>query len=564
MSRRKTERPGPAASRALQAEKRERKERQKTHSDAWQNLTTGLGVPFKDWRLESQLLADAILDRQQIDDLYSQDNLAAKIVDAIPEHATRRWMKLMGVTGPEGIDFQQAVDVHLDRLQAPQMFSEWMRLGRKDGGALMLVGADDGHDLDEPLDFSRIREIRHLHILERWMVVPDVVDIDPLSPNFGKPLFYMLLPRALQASAFSAKVFKERTSGVDRIHYSRLFIDDGIQVSERRKVEQLGFGYSVLQRAWEPIRRYRVAWGHIESVLKHLAQTIMKFSGLAQLKGADFQNTLNARLAQIHLARSTFNVVPIDKEDELIEQVVQLTGVSDMLSRAQDDLAQAADMPLTLLFGHSPLGFSSDDQPGMRNFYDSVALKQQRVLVPPLTTLIKMIISAYKIPEPENWKVDFLPLVEPTDNEISEQRNKDADTAHKYWELGALDATEIRATLKNDPKSPYIIMDGPETDDDGKEEDPLNPQPNVDPKAPVAVGGKDIVTTEATVLNGAQITSALEIVNSVALGELPRDSAVQMLAIFFNIGEEQANKILGSVGVGFKIEKAPEPASVVK
>ena len=67
-------------------------------------------------------------------------------------------------------------------------------------------------------------------------------------------------------------------------------------------------------------------------------------------------------------------------------------------------------------------------------------------------------------------------------------------------------------------------------------------------------------------LNGAQVTAALEIVNLVAQGQMPRESALGQLQVFFNLTEEQANSILGDVGLGFVPEliietesKAPTP-----
>ena len=57
--------------------------------------------------------------------------------------------------------------------------------------------------------------------------------------------------------------------------------------------------------------------------------------------------------------------------------------------------------------------------------------------------------------------------------------------------------------------------------------------------------------TEAQVLNGAQITSAKDIVLSVALGQLPRETGVGMLMRFFNLTDEWAERIMASIGKGF-------------
>lgn len=63
-------------------------------------------------------------------------------------------------------------------------------------------------------------------------------------------------------------------------------------------------------------------------------------------------------------------------------------------------------------------------------------------------------------------------------------------------------------------------------------------------------------------LNGAQVTALVDIVQKVAAGELPRESAVNMIVVAFNVQPADAEKILGSAGNGFKIEtpEAPAPA----
>jgi hypothetical protein len=75
------------------------------------------------------------------------------------------------------------------------------------------------------------------------------------------------------------------------------------------------------------------------------------------------------------------------------------------------------------------------------------------------------------------------------------------------------------------------------------------------PKAPDQV----IQTTTDTVLNGAQIAAAVEIVTLVAEGTIPRNSGIAMLEAFFNIVASKAEQIMGDAGNGaFKpTPKAP-------
>jgi phage-related protein (TIGR01555 family) len=434
--------------------------------DEWTNVITGLGIAGRDWRTSTELSTDAALSWRQIDDLYRQDNLAARIVDEIAENACRRWIRIVGNEGADTSEFQRQVFAHLERLKAKQSFLEWLKKGRKDGGALLLIGADDGRDISKPIQPSRVREIRHLHCIESRAVVPDVIDLDPMSDNFGCPLMFRLLPRAVMSSTFVApnsRAFKLQsvTNGL-RIHYSRVFMHDGVQISERLRLQQKGWGDSVFQRAWASIENYRVLWGHIATLFKHVAQTVVKLSGYADLVAGDFEQVIQKRLSEIQMARSTMNVVPLDAEDALQEQTLSgLSGALEIFKYAQEDLAQTSDMPLTRLFGHRPAGFSSQDQSGQINWNQRVRGLQEDRLYSPLMDLIALIVECYNIPAPDNWHIEFLPLEEPSEAEAADTRLKNAQADDIYVKNASLEPGELRETLRADPKSRFIMNKGP-------------------------------------------------------------------------------------------------------
>lgn len=63
--------------------------------------------------------------------------------------------------------------------------------------------------------------------------------------------------------------------------------------------------------------------------------------------------------------------------------------------------------------------------------------------------------------------------------------------------------------------------------------------------------GEDAAVPELS-LNGAQVTAMLDVVDRVVKGTLPRESAIAALETAFNIPTDKAEKVLGSVGKGFK------------
>lgn len=66
-------------------------------------------------------------------------------------------------------------------------------------------------------------------------------------------------------------------------------------------------------------------------------------------------------------------------------------------------------------------------------------------------------------------------------------------------------------------------------------------------------------TDPKTSLSGIQITSLLEVINSVATEKIPRETGLQIIMVSFNLTEEQANNILNAVGNGFKPKPEVDP-----
>jgi hypothetical protein len=97
-------------------------------------------------------------------------------------------------------------------------------------------------------------------------------------------------------------------------------------------------------------------------------------------------------------------------------------------------------------------------------------------------------------------------------------------------------------------------------DEEEGEEQPA-PEPSGD-AGPAPVDEADASAAEVRkdlALNGAQVTAALDIVNRVAEGTLPRTSAIDALIIFFNLTREDAERVMGEVGKGFRPSRpAPE------
>jgi len=83
------------------------------------------------------------------------------------------------------------------------------------------------------------------------------------------------------------------------------------------------------------------------------------------------------------------------------------------------------------------------------------------------------------------------------------------------------------------------------------------PEENAAPTPDGAAPPQEPASNQA--LSGVQVTSLLETIKSVIRGEIPRDSAQQVIMLSYNVSADEADRLLGSAGKGFR--PTPEPAS---
>lgn len=88
------------------------------------------------------------------------------------------------------------------------------------------------------------------------------------------------------------------------------------------------------------------------------------------------------------------------------------------------------------------------------------------------------------------------------------------------------------------------------------------PTDEPDPTVPGPATPQDVQVTTASVLNGAQISAATDIVEAVANGDIPRDAGLGQLVVLFNLTDEQAAQIMGSAGTDTPTTPNPKPWGV--
>lgn len=410
--------------------------------DGYYNAVIGHGLHSRDpgqhWKYSfTELMSDQLLA-----DMYSGNGLARRIVDLPADESVKNWITL---STPDENTISLMLGM-LDDLNAEMHFADAIRWARLYGGSLMLLLANDGGTLQEPLQKDRIMYVESLKVYDRTEVTWNYANLysDPQNPKFGSPEFYEITP-------VSGNTF--------RVHESRTFKFIGAPIPHRYNQYYQNWGMPVLQGLMDDIRNCCVGYGNAGLLLERISQAIYKITDLgAMLETSEGEELVMKRIQLIDMARSILNTIVIDMGEDFDLKNTSLAQVPQILDQFGVMVSGLSGIPYTLLFGTSPAGMNATGESDLENYYNMVRQIQKRQIKKPLDTLVQLLFLSKEGPfngrEPEDWKLEFMPLWLPSEKEKAETEKLKAETdkiksetAKNYVDAGALDPQEVRKKL---------------------------------------------------------------------------------------------------------------------
>lgn len=523
--------------------------------DGWQNLLTGLGT-IRDKGMYSSMLDGERIADEELEALYANDDFAQRIVDALVETAMRQSFELYDSTAENAADSAEdaeALHAACDALDLENKVAEAAIWGRLYGGAAILVGALGAGLPTDPLDASRIKSLPFLTVFDRRDLTVERTYSDKLASNYGEPERFTIASTEGYASSVV-------------VHESRLIRFPGVRTTRKRKRENKGWDDSALQRVYEVLRTANTNWQSVSHLLSDASQAVYTLKYLHQMIAGGHQVTLQQRMQAVELGRSVCRAILLGEDEKFERIATSFAGLPEMTRENWQRLSAAARMPLTVLMGMSPAGLNATGESDLELWFGEVQAYRENTLRKRLETLVRMVAASTGDADPERWCVRFPPLKQMSAKEKAELEKLTAEKDAAYITAGVLLPQEVAlARYGKGEWSPETAIDakmrdtepkGAEPEDDEEEGDDVV---EVTPTKPADAA--PVEKAADTALNGAQVTSAVEIVKAVASQELPRETGVAMLAMFFNLSAEQAEKIMGPVGQGFepKEKAAPPP-----
>lgn len=429
--------------------------KRKKRDDAWHNSLTGVGTA-RDKRTAAAFGLCAVPDIEART-LWRGDPLAARVIETLPREMTRRGfcVKVRGEDAQveDAKQLEEDILAIWDDLDADDAIYTALCYERAYGGAAIWpVTNDSTGDLAMPLNEARAILPKALHVFEPSELVAASFYEDITSPKFGLPETYYLTPRRGGVTQI-------------KIHESRLIVFYGQRVSrEDSATLRPGWGDSALTRFTTALRDFQMAFAGASALLSDASQAVWKMTGLIAAVARDGGSEVLDRMEAMDRMRSVTRAVVLDADtDEDFERKpTSFDSIPQLLEKFMLYLAAAGDMPVSLLMGQSALGMNATGEGDRVSWYDRVNQAQRRARGK-YEQLVRMILLAPDGPtrgkEPGAWRVEFKPLLEPTEKELAEIRKIVADTDAVYLDRAVMSPAEARTHWSGDEYSIDVKLD---------------------------------------------------------------------------------------------------------
>lgn len=395
-------------------------------ADGWFSILTGLGTGVVSDKVDSMLPSFFRgLPFEVLTSLFHGDAIARKIVMLRPHDALRHGVRVSVPDEEGGIELATALQDNFDDLDVVGTFLRAATWENLYGGSVVYMALDDGgYAVDsqaQPVQWDRVRKVLWLRDVDRTRVrrshALEDYDLDERSTRYGEPLRYVI---DLHLDGQMVPI---------KIHRDRLIIFPGIMTTWREREWRDGWGISVLDPVYAVLQRNACAWQSAAGAVSNAQYVIYKLKGLAHMfAAAGGEERARARARAMELAKSMINAVLVDADDDYIRENPAFGELPEMLEMFMLDVAAAADMPATRLWGRSPAGMNATGESDLEIWNQSLQAEQEHKFRPRLQQLVTALMYSKEGPTQgrmiEGWRVTFPPLRVLSDAERAEIRHK--------------------------------------------------------------------------------------------------------------------------------------------
>lgn len=362
------------------------------------------------------------------------------MAETLAEDCIRMWGRVVSA-GEADDDKLQAIEAELKRIDMTSIVKMVVEHDQLYGGAhvyFKIKGDEQVRELPLLMKSYCVPQgsFEGLRVVEPYWVTPNFYNsIDPTAADFYKPSSWWMLGTETHATRLQtiisrpvADMLKPAYSfrGVSMTQLAMPYVDNWLRTR---------------QSVSDAVKQYAVS-----GVLTDLQQALLPGGG----------TDLSNRAALINAYRDNRNLLFLDKAtEEFFSSATPLSGLDALQAQAQEQQSAVSRIPLVKLLGITPTGLNASSEGEIRVWNDRVHGYQSHVLLPLMLNAIRMVqLNLFgEIDEHIGW--EWTKLLELTELEEAEVRNKDADTDARYIEAGVVRPDQVTARLSKDPNSLY-------------------------------------------------------------------------------------------------------------
>ena len=263
-----------------------------------------------------------------------------------------------------------------------------------------------------------------------------MTDLD--DPDFGLP------------AGYTVTLDTDRSRCVT-IHHSRVLRFIGRELPASESVRDQYWGASEMEHIWDELQKRIAASANFAQLIFQANITTLKMSDFGELlnSGTDRQReSVEYAMFMENRFRTSFGLQLLSRDDSLENHPYSFSGLSEIYEQFMMDMAGAAEIPATKLFGRSPQGMNATGESDLRNYYDLIASLQERQLRPALEKLLPvMAVSCWGF-VPEDMEIVFEPVMTSSPLERAELAEKLSAPVIDAFRAGLLTREEAVAELK--------------------------------------------------------------------------------------------------------------------
>lgn len=333
--------------------------------------------------------------------LWRNHWISRRIVELPANDMVRAWPRIKSEMDPDDIS---RIAKAIRTTRTPQRVKQALKWARLFGGAGALMVIDGQEDiLDQPLDIDSVNpgQYKGLIVFDRWSGITPSLDIctDINRPlDFGLPEYYEV------RSNSDGETFK--------VHCSRILRFTGPDVPSPEFEAQMRWGISVLEICYDEIRkRDNMSWTILQlmfraQILTQVNPQLASMLSGASISGAGLEQYEKTMQAQNELL-SNQSMLILPKDGKLESHQYTFGGVGDIYAQFQMDIAGAAQIPVTRLFGRTITGLGQTNDADERIYEQSIAQMQEDELDPQLQKLYPVICMSELGEVPDDLELEY-------------------------------------------------------------------------------------------------------------------------------------------------------------